>query len=77
MDVVFVTANQTDKEEKLVIKGAGKSASSAPITANSPGTFATELPTGKYTITAGGSGAPATLKVGPYRASSKNDLLLP
>lgn len=78
MDVVFVTANQTGDEEKLVIKGAGKSATSAVITANSPGTFATELPTGKYTISASkAGGAPATLKVGPYRASSKNDLLLP
>src|ERR1700761_7341269 len=75
LDVVFVTANQTGAETKLVIKGP-KSATSSPIPANSPGTFAAELPTGKYTITTG-SGAPATLKVGPYRASSKNDLLLP
>jgi len=78
MDVVFVTANQTGNEEKLVIKGAGKSVTSSPIVANSPGTFATELPTGKYTIAASkAGGAPATIKVGPYRASSKNDLLLP
>jgi hypothetical protein len=76
MDVVFVTANQTGSTEKLVIHGP-RSATSAPIGANSPGTFAAELPTGKYTITAGTKGAPATLKVGPYRASSKNDLLLP
>ncbi|MFT3863121.1 MAG: hypothetical protein QM729_02530 [Solirubrobacterales bacterium] len=77
LDVVFVTANQTGEEEKLIIKGP-KSTTSATITPNSPGTFATELPTGRYTISASAAGgAPATFKVGPYRASSKNDLLLP
>jgi hypothetical protein len=77
MDVVFVTANQTGTNSKLVIHGP-TDATSEPIDANSPGTFAAELPTGSYTIAAPGvSGAPATLKVGPYRASSKNDLLLP
>ena len=77
LDVVFVTANQTGSPEKLTIKGP-KQATSPAITANSPGTFAAELPSGSYTIAAAGEhGAPATLKVGPYRASSKNDLLLP
>ena len=75
--VVFVTANQTGTDSKLVIHGP-RNATSAPIIANSPGTFAAELPTGSYTIAAPGvSGSPATLKIGPYRASSKNDLLLP
>jgi hypothetical protein len=75
--VVFVTANQTGTDSKLVIRGPRK-ATSAQINANSPGTFSAELPTGSYTIAAAGAhGAPATLKVGPYRASSKNDLLLP
>ena len=77
LDVVFVTANQTGSASKLVIHGP-RNADSPTITANSPGTFAAELPTGKYTVTAAGApGSPATLKVGPYRASSKNDLLLP
>jgi hypothetical protein len=77
LDVVFVTANQTGKESKLVIRGPHQ-ATSPQIYANSPGTFAAELPTGSYTIAAKGQhGAPATFKVGPYRASSKNDLLLP
>jgi hypothetical protein len=77
IDVVFVTANQTGSDSKLVIKGP-HDATSAEISANSPGTFAAQLPTGKYTIAAAGAtGAPATFKVGPYRASSKNDLLLP
>ena len=77
MNVVFVTANQTGKESKLVIRGPRKT-DSPEINANSPGTFSAELPTGSYTISAAGKhGAPATLKGGPYRASSKNDLLLP
>jgi hypothetical protein len=77
MDVVFVTANQTGKDSKLLIRGP-QQATSPQVNANSPATFAAELPTGKYTIAAAGQkGAPATLKVGPYRASSKNDLLLP
>jgi hypothetical protein len=75
--VVFVTANQTGTDSKLEIHGP-KSATSARIGANSPGTFAAELPTGNYTIAAAGvHGAPATLKVGPVRSSSQNDLLLP
>jgi hypothetical protein len=75
--VVFVTANQTTKDEKLLIRGPHKE-TSPQINANSPGTFSAELPAGSYTIAAAGAhGAPATLKVGPYRASSKNDLLLP
>ncbi|HEY2477608.1 MAG TPA: hypothetical protein VGI17_02665 [Solirubrobacterales bacterium] len=77
LDVVFVTANQTGSDAKLEIRGPHK-ATSPPIGPNSPATFGAELPTGSYTIAASGvHGAPATLKVGPYRASSKNDLLLP
>ena len=77
LDVVFVTANQTGKNSKLLIRGP-RQATSPQILANSPGTFGAELPTGSYTIAAAGrQGTPATLKVGPYRASSKNDLLLP
>jgi len=77
LNVVFVTANQTAANSKLVIRGPHPT-TSPQIKANSPATFATELPTGSYTIAAAGAkGAPATLKVGPFRASSKNDLLLP
>jgi hypothetical protein len=75
--VVFVTANQSGSESKLEIHGP-KKATSTPIGADSPNTFAAQLPTGSYTIAAAGiQGAPAVLHVGPYRASSKNDLLLP
>jgi hypothetical protein len=74
--VVFVAANQTGEKEKVVVKGP-KSTSSTEISPRSPRTFSTELSTGTYMISAGPHGAPATLKVGPYRTSSQNDLLLP
>src|ERR1700760_1344592 len=76
LDVVFVTANQTSKGTKLLIKGP-KKATSPMIVANSPATFAAELPAGSYTIATSKGSAEASFKVGPYRASSKNDLLLP
>ena len=76
LPVVFVTVNQTGKTEKLMVKGPA-SASSKEIGPRSPGTFAAQLPAGTYTISAGPHGTPGTLKVGPYRASSQNDLLLP
>jgi hypothetical protein len=75
--VVFVTANQTGAKSKLEIHGP-KSTTSATIEPRSPGTFSAELPTGSYTIAAEGMhGATGTLKVGPYRTSSQDDLLLP
>jgi hypothetical protein len=75
--VVFVTSNQTGTESKLEIHGPTK-ATSQQIGARSPNTFSAALPTGNYTIAAAGiHGSTATLKVGPYRASSQNDLLLP
>jgi hypothetical protein len=76
LSVVFVTANQTGKTTKVTVKGP-KSASSPEIYPRSPRTFSAELPAGSYTISAGPKGAEATLKVGSYRTSSQNDLLLP
>lgn len=77
LHVVFVAANQTGSGAKLEIRGP-RQATSPRIGANSPATFAVELPAGRYTIAAdGGGGTPATLRVGHYRTSSKNDLLLP
>lgn len=73
--VVFVVANQTDEDTTLRISGRGKDVESGPMVANSPGSFQTELPTGVYTLNAGGSSA--RFAVGPYRASSENDVLLP
>lgn len=76
--VRIVAANQTDTETRLEISGP-RSASSVPIPGRSPGTLQTDLPTGTYVVTAPGvNGArPGKLIVGPYRASSENDVLLP
>jgi hypothetical protein len=76
LPVVFVTVNQTGKKEKLMVKGPA-SASSKEIGPRSPGTFAAQLPAGRYTISTAAGGAAGTLTVGPYRTSSQNDLLLP
>ena len=72
--IVFVVANQTGEDTRLKISGP-KDIESGPMVASSPGSFQTELPTGVYTLTAGGSSA--RFAVGPYRASSQNDVLLP
>jgi len=76
--VRIVAANQTESETRLRISGPS-SATSVPIPGRSPGTLQTKLQTGTYTVTAQGvTGArPGKLIVGPYRASSENDVLLP
>lgn len=78
LDVVFVAANQTGIDSELEVRGP-TSASSGPLLATSPATFQADLEPGTYTITAADipSARPAKLIVGPYRASSENDVLLP
>jgi hypothetical protein len=79
LDVTFVTANQTAGDMKLKVRGSSKEAESETIYARSPGSFQLSLPTGSYTVTAVGmpGARPGHLKVGKYRASSQNDVLLP
>lgn len=75
--VVLVASNQTQRGTRLLVRGRNN-AESGPIPANSPGSMQTNLRTGAYLISAAGAGGrPAKLIVGPYRASSKNDILLP
>ncbi len=78
LTVALVAANQTRFDSHLEIRGP-RDASSGLIPANSPGTLQTDLPTGTYVIAAANvpSARPGKLIVGPYRASSKNDVLLP
>ena len=78
LSVVFVAANQTSRDVRLQIHGT-KEARSETVFAHSPGSFEADLPTGSYTISAAGlpEARPAHLKVGSYRASSQNDVLLP
>jgi hypothetical protein len=78
LTVAIVTANQTRSEVQLELRGP-RDVSSPPIPAGSPGTLQTDLPTGTYVIAAGDvpGARPAKLVIGPYRASSQNDVLLP
>lgn len=77
LTVVLVAANQTGTPSHLEVHGR-VDASSGPIPARSPGTMQADLPAGTYTVSAAGiPGGTGKLVVGPYRASSKNDVLLP
>jgi hypothetical protein len=78
LDVTIVVANQTPSDAKLKIRGT-KDDETDTVFARSPGSFQVNLPAGSYTISAVGlpEARPAHLKVGRYRASSQNDVLLP
>lgn len=76
--VTFVIANLTSYESHLEIRGP-RNEKSETIVANGNGTFQAELPTGTYALSAADipAATEAHLIVGPYRASSQNDVLLP
>jgi hypothetical protein len=78
VDVVFVTANLTNFDSKLEVRGP-KSAKSGALVANGNNSLLAELPTGVYEVSAADipSAKPVRFTVGPYRSSSENDLLLP
>lgn len=78
LTVVFVSANLTTTDTKLEIRGP-KSTTSGLLVANGNDSYQTALPTGRYTLTAADipGAEPARFLVGPYRASSQNDVLLP
>jgi hypothetical protein len=78
LTVSIVIANQTRTDSRLELRGP-RDDSSVPIPAGSPATLQTDLPTGTYVVAAADlpGARPGKLVVGPYRASSKNDVLLP
>jgi hypothetical protein len=78
LTVAFVTANLTDFDSRLEITGP-KDAGSDPLVANGNGILQVDLPTGVYTVTAADipGAKPGRLAIGPYRASSQNEVLLP
>jgi hypothetical protein len=78
VDVVFVTANLTDFDSKLEVRGP-KNVTSGALVANGNSSLQASLPTGVYRLSAADIPAakPARLAVGPYRSSSQNDVLLP
>jgi hypothetical protein len=79
LNVVFVAANLTDVDSHLEVRGAGKDLSSEPLYANANISLQAILPTGVYRVSAADvpGAKPAKLVVGPFRSSSKNDVLLP
>jgi hypothetical protein len=78
LTVAIVTANLTDIDSRLELRGP-KDAVSGPLVANGNGTLQVDLPTGVYTVTAADipGAKPGRLAIGPFRASSQNDVLLP
>lgn len=76
--VVFVTANLTDFDSKLELRGP-HNAVSGPLVANGNGSLQTTLPSGIYRVSAADipSAKPVRFTVGSFRTSSQNDLLLP
>jgi hypothetical protein len=78
LTVSIVIANQTRSESKLELRGP-RDVSSVAIPPGSPATLQTDLPTGTYTVAAANlpGARVGKLVVGPYRASSQNDVLLP
>jgi hypothetical protein len=79
LNVVFVAANLTDVDSHLEVRGGGKDLSSEPLFANANVSLQAILSTGVYQVSAADipGAKPAKLVVGPYRTSSKNDVLLP
>jgi hypothetical protein len=77
LDVVFVIANQTGRDATVHIRSGSEEVKAAKVFAHSPETIGAELPSGTYTVSAAGSSGSGQVTVGPYRASSQNDVLLP
>jgi len=78
VDVIFVAANLTSTESKLVVHGS-KSATSKRLVAGGNISLLTALPSGTYTVRAVNvpGAKPTSFAVGPYRSSSQNDVLRP
>ena len=76
--VNFTIANFSDSPVRFTLSGP-KEAATQPIPPGAPGSLKIELPEGSYEVTAGeaASARPATVKVGPKRPGSENELLLP
>jgi hypothetical protein len=75
--VTFTIANLSDSPVRFTLSGP-KDAASPPIQPGDPGNLRVDLPQGSYEATAGGGGnQTATVKVGPERKSSQNQLLQP
>jgi hypothetical protein len=78
--VRFTTSNTTTTDTSLEIHGPGGLLKrSGPIVGEGNNAFKVGLPSGHYTLEAGGlpGAKPASFYVGPARVSTQNELLLP
>ena len=76
--VTFTIANLSNSPVRFTLTGP-RDAATLPIQPGAPANLKVNLPEGSYQATAGGGGKPrsATVKVGPERKSSQNQLLQP
>jgi hypothetical protein len=83
--VLITFVNQTDRAHTITVEGEDVIERTAPIQPQDTATIQKTLRPGVYEVRAGSSRAvdiqdqipPATLTIGPERAGSNNDLLLP
>ena len=81
--VILIIANETDQAHTITLEGGGTTDTVGPVNPLDTAMLQQTLKQGNYTIKAGSKTAtareikPATLTVGPPRASSSNQLLLP
>ena len=81
--VLITLANQTDDPHSVTLKGGSVASEVGPVAPTTTTTFQRTLKPGVYEVAAGSAVAvpkeikPATLQVGPARASSSGDLSLP
>ena len=81
--VLITIANQTDDPHTVALDGGSVHAEVGPVAPTDTTTIRRTLEPGEYEVTAGSEAAvpkeikPATLQVGPARASSSGDLALP
>jgi hypothetical protein len=76
--VIFNVANLSDSPVTFTLSGP-KDVATEEIAPGAPADLKVELPQGNYQASAGegASAQPATLRVGPDRPSSRDELLLP
>jgi hypothetical protein len=81
--VILIVSNQTQQAHTITLDGGGTTDTVGPVQPLDTAKLQQTLKQGTYTVKAGSPAAatreirPATLTVGPPRASSSNQLLLP
>ena len=74
--VTLTIANLSESPVRFTLSGP-KDAATGPIQPGVPANIKIDLPQGSYQASAGQGARPASVKVGPQRKSSRNQLLQP